>query len=288
MSVDDITNNKFEYIFLDKQDSHLCIEETPVSPLVIITPSSTSSLYIDIKNNINLEILEVILPTVSKELDVKREINIENNSQVIYNKIQLLPEDTLIDYTFNHTIKDKAKLILNLFEFGSKISTNQLNNNLGYKESSLNINALIKPKNNTQIINKINTTHTKPSTLSDIKFKHILDHFTKGKLELLSHVTHDASFSKAFQNSDTLLLSDDASIFVNPHLQIDIDELEASHGATTGSLDDEALLYLKSRGIDEKKANNMLIEAIEEEIYANISNTNLKEYILWLIRKYHV
>ncbi len=50
------------------------------------------------------------------------------------------------------------------------------------------------------------------------------------------------------------MLSDDAVIFARPHLEICIDELEASHGATTGSLNKEQLLYLQARGIEEKKA----------------------------------
>ena len=86
-------------------------------------------------------------------------------------------------------------------------------------------------------------------------------------------------FSKAFQNSNTILLSDDASIYAQPHLEILIDELEASHGATTGTLDKEQLLYLQSRGIPKQKAYDMLLKAFESQIYDNINDILIKEFI---------
>ena len=74
-------------------------------------------------------------------------------------------------------------------------------------------------------------------------------------------------FQKAFQNCNTILLSDDATIFAQPHLEIYIDELEASHGTTTGTLNKEQLLYLQSRGISKDKAYDMLLlKAFESSI----------------------
>ena len=63
-----------------------------------------------------------------------------------------------------------------------------------------------------------------------------------------------------------------------PHLEILIDELKASHGATTGSLDEEALLYLQARGINKKLAYDILLRAYEKEIYDNIKNKELKKF----------
>ena len=104
----------------------------------------------------------------------------------------------------------------------------------------------------------------------------------------LAKVNKEAPFSKAFQNSNTILLSNDAEIFAQPHLEILIDELEASHGATTGTLDREQLLYLQSRGIPEVKAYDMLLKAFESQIYDNISDTLIKEFISSYTRSKYV
>ena len=94
-----------------------------------------------------------------------------------------------------------------------------------------------------------------------------------------SIVNESALFSKAFQNCNTILLSDEATIFAQPHLEIFIDELQASHGTTTGSLDKEQLLYLQSRGISKDKAYEMLLSAFENKIVDNIKDEIIKEFV---------
>jgi hypothetical protein len=64
-----------------------------------------------------------------------------------------------------------------------------------------------------------------------------------------------------------------------PHLEIYIDELQASHGTTTGSLDKEQLLYLQSRGISKDKAYEMLLSAFENKIVDNIKDEIIKEFV---------
>ena len=94
--------------------------------------------------------------------------------------------------------------------------------------------------------------------------------------------------SKAFQNCNTILLSDDATIFAQPHLEILIDELEASHGTTTGTLNKEQLLYLQSRGISKNEAYEMLLSAFENKIVDNIKDEIIKEFIKTYKREKYV
>ena len=104
----------------------------------------------------------------------------------------------------------------------------------------------------------------------------------------ISIVNNEAPYSKAFQNSHTILLSDDASIVTKPHLEIKIDELEASHGVTTGTLDDEQLLYLCSRGIPYDLAQDMLLDAFEVQILEKITNEQIQEFIKNHIKSLYV
>ena len=126
------------------------------------------------------------------------------------------------------------------------------------------------------------------NSLSNINYKHSLKDSSKAVLKAKSIVNETAIGTKAFQNTNTILLSDDAVIFAQPHLEIYIDELEASHGATTGTLDKEQLLYLEARGIPKKLAYDMLLKAFEEKIAHNIKDEIIKEFIKTYKREKYV
>ena len=70
-----------------------------------------------------------------------------------------------------------------------------------------------------------------------------------------------------------------AIIFAQPFLEIFIDELEASHGTTTGTLNKDQLLYLQSRGISKEQSYEILLEAFENSIKDNIKDEKVKQFI---------
>jgi Fe-S cluster assembly protein SufD len=86
------------------------------------------------------------------------------------------------------------------------------------------------------LLSFIKTIHNEKSSISNINYKHSLKDSSKAVFKAKSIVNETALFSKAFQNCNTILLSDDATIFAQPHLEILIDELEASHGTTIETL----------------------------------------------------
>ena len=134
----------------------------------------------------------------------------------------------------------------------------------------------------------IKTVHNNENSISNINFKHSLKDHSRTVFKALSRVNEDALYTKAFQNSNTILLSNDAAIYAQPHLEILIDELEASHGATTGTLDKDQLLYLQSRGINKNLAYEILLKAFESKIYDNIDDKLIKEFMDSYKRKDYV
>ncbi|OZB80968.1 MAG: Fe-S cluster assembly protein SufD, partial [Halothiobacillus sp. 13-55-253] len=92
-------------------------------------------------------------------------------------------------------------------------------------------------------------------------------------------VAQDAQKIEAFQNSRNLLLSDSAEIDTKPELEIYADDVKCSHGATIGRLDDEALYYLKSRGISSENARKLLITGFAQEI---VDQLPTPELVAWL------
>ena len=109
--------------------------------------------------------------------------------------------------------------------------------------------------------------------------KNILDGEARGIFDALIRVEESAKFTKAEQNSKSIILHDSAYMASKPQLEIYIDELEASHGATTGQLDPKQLFYLQSRGVNLVEARKMLVVAFANSLIEEIRDGRIKEQI---------
>jgi Fe-S cluster assembly protein SufD len=108
--------------------------------------------------------------------------------------------------------------------------------------------------------------HAKPHCVSNELFKGVLD--GKGESIFNGHilVAQDAQKTNAYQTNRNVILSDDADAFAKPFLEIYADDVRCSHGATIGQLDENALFYLRSRGLTLEKARSFLIHAFVGEV----------------------
>ncbi len=95
-------------------------------------------------------------------------------------------------------------------------------------------------------------------------------------------VRQDAQKINAFQSNNNILLSDDATINSKPELEIYADDVKCSHGSTTGQLDEEALFYLRSRGLSPESANKLLVGAFVGEVIENVKQDVVKHHIAQL------
>ena len=98
-------------------------------------------------------------------------------------------------------------------------------------------------------------------------------------------VRKDAQKIDAFQANNNLLLSDSATIDSKPQLEIYADDVKCSHGCTIGQLDEDALFYMKSRGIGAEEAKAVLTYAFASEVLENISILELKTLAKKLLSK---
>lgn len=97
------------------------------------------------------------------------------------------------------------------------------------------------------------------------------------------YVRQDAQKTNAYQNNANIVLSDDASVFTKPELEIYADDVKCSHGTTTGQLDEAALFYLKSRGIGDENARRLLTTAFTSAVLEKIPLPALKTHVLELL-----
>jgi len=121
--------------------------------------------------------------------------------------------------------------------------------------------------------------HIVPNCNSNELFKGILDDKARGVFNGKVYVRKDAQKTNAFQENKTLILTDDASMNAKPQLEIFADDVKCSHGATVGQLDEDAVFYLRSRGIDREKANAILQYAFAIDIFNQIKIESVKNWL---------
>lgn len=92
-------------------------------------------------------------------------------------------------------------------------------------------------------------------------------------------VRKDAQKTNAYQSNANVLLSENASINSKPELEIYADDVKCSHGSTTGQLDENALFYLRARGLSEAAAKNLLLQAFMEDVLAYVKNEEVLAYV---------
>ena len=127
--------------------------------------------------------------------------------------------------------------------------------------------------------------HAVPHCESNQLYKNVLDEQSSGAFSGRIHVVRDAQKTNAFQRNNNLLLTDEATMQTKPQLIIDADDVKCSHGATVGQIDEEALFYLRARGIDEDKARLMMMNAFTHEVVNEIKIEALRDRIDDLVDK---
>jgi len=127
--------------------------------------------------------------------------------------------------------------------------------------------------------------HASPNCFSNQLYKGVLDDFASGSFNGRILVRRDAQKTNAFQSNNNILLTDDAKMYSRPQLEIYADDVKCSHGSTMGQLDDNALFYLRSRGIEYKEARLLLMFAFAHEVIQNIKVEALRDRIDDLVNK---
>jgi len=133
-------------------------------------------------------------------------------------------------------------------------------------------------------------THDAQRCESRQVFKKVLRSGATGVFQGKILVKPDAQKTDGYQISQALLLDEDAQFYAKPELEIYADDVQCSHGSTTGAIDDEALFYLRSRGVSLPEAQDLLVLAFLAEAIDEIEDEGIAEDILnrmqnWLVRR---
>jgi Fe-S cluster assembly protein SufD len=163
---------------------------------------------------------------------------------------------------------------------GARLSRNEIHVRLEGEGARCRVNGAYLMRDSQHCDNTTLIEHLKPDTSCREVFKGILDDRSRGVFQGRIMVHRGADKTDGHQLSKALLLSDRAEIDIKPELEIYADDVKCSHGATSGDIDEEALFYLRARGIPEARARSLLIQAFLDEALDEVGIPALHEALL--------
>ena len=176
-------------------------------------------------------------------------------------------------------LSSKSKYSSFIFPSGSKFNKLDLEFNLEGEDSEciLQSASFLNKSDHQEIKTKIN--HFAPNCKSYHKVKNVLSSDGKGVYQGKIYVKDIAQKTNAYQLSKALLLSDNSEFNSKPELEIYADDVKCSHGATSGSVDEDSIYYLMTRGLSRKESIKLLIDGFLNEVVNMIKSNSVKEFV---------
>lgn len=207
------------------------------------------------------------------------EIFVGENATVTLNKIQNESDEcTHIDTEY--VAQDaNSNFTIHTASLNGGLIRNNLNINVEGKNCETNLNGVYLLKGKQHVDNHTVVDHKVANCQSNEKYKGVLADQSTGVFNGKVFVRKDAQQINAFQSNGNVLLSDDATVNSKPELEIYADDVKCSHGSTTGQLDEDAVFYLRARGLSESSARHLLVSAFIGEVIDEIENEAVLDYV---------
>jgi len=246
------------------------------------TQSKNTNLRIDfeLEENACLKLIDIF-----KDNSEKNFINIYYNFEL--DKSSLLKNYKIdksinnnVKYSYNN-VKQEANSISETFilSSGSKFFKNEINCDLQGQHSSAFVNGIfdLDEENHHEI--KSNINHLFENTKSYQLVKSVLEKKSKAVYQGKIFVSSEAQKTDGYQLSNAILLSENSEFNAKPELEIYADDVKCSHGSSSGSLDENSIFYLMSRGLNYKEAKKLLINGFLLDVIEKITDEEIKNLI---------
>jgi Fe-S cluster assembly protein SufD len=272
---------------LSRNGFTICVDKNTIikHPIEILFFSTMDNVFCQYRNKISIgknsevKFVERIqnLKNSTSFTNHYTHIHCAENTKIEYNKIQNnTSESQMIDTVNIYQDKDSTCNINSLI-FGGAFIRNNLNFEQNGTNCESNMNGISALNNNQFADNHTFVDHKSANCRSNEMYKGVYLDNSKGVFNGKIMVRPNAQKIDAFQSNNNLLLSDNSSIDSKPQLEIYADDVKCSHGCTIGQLDDDALFYMRSRGIGAEEAKAVLTYAFASEAIEKISVEKVKD-----------
>jgi len=204
---------------------------------------------------------------------------VEENARISCDKLQMENASSFLlceDYSIQ---KRNSTVLLNTFSISGAWVRNNSSFLIEGENCETNLNGAYLLKDLQHLDNHTIVDHIAPHCNSNELYKGILSGKATGVFNGKVFVRPNAQKISAFQSNANVLLSDDASVNSKPELEIYANDVKCSHGSTTGQLDDDAVFYLRARGLSEKSARSLITQAFIAEVVDKVEQKEARDFI---------
>lgn len=216
--------------------------------------------------------------------NVTSEISVGKNAFLTLDKIQYEAENTSHICTEQVAQEKDSTFTINTITLNGGLVRNNLNILVNGENCETNLNGAYLLKGKQHVDNHTVVDHKVPNCNSNELYKGVIDDNSTAVFNGKVFVRPDAQKINAFQSNGNVLLTDDASVNSKPELEIYADDVKCSHGSTTGQLDEEAIFYLRARGLSEKSARQLMVSAFIGDVLEKIENEDVLNFTHQLLK----
>ena len=257
-------------------------------PLVVYHSTNKDTQFKNTNSRIDFKLEE---NSCLRLIDIFKD-NLEKNFLNIYYNFELDKSSILKNYKIDKSINSNVKYSYNnvkqeansisetfILSSGSKFFKNEINCDLQGQHSSAFVNGIfdLDDENHHEI--KSNINHLVENTKSYQLVKSVLEKKSKAVYQGKIFVSSEAQKTDGYQLSNAILLSENSEFNAKPELEIYADDVKCSHGSSSGSLDENSIFYLMSRGLNYKEAKKLLINGFLLDVIEKITDEEIKNLI---------
>ena len=241
-------------------------------------------LEFELKQNSSLRLIDFFNDTSEKNfINIFYNFDLKKDSILKNYKIDKTQNNN-IKYSFNNINQDENTVSESfILSSGSNFLKNEINCNLNGKYSSAFVNGIFSLMNNQQHEIRTTINHLIENTKSYQLIKSILGKESKAVYQGKIFVDSIAQKTDGYQLSKAILLDETSEFNAKPELEIYADDVKCSHGSASGSLDENSIFYLMSRGLDYQQSKELLINGFVLDVVEKITDNEIKNLVKSII-----
>ncbi len=237
--------------------------ETPIEICFVSSGKADwhAKLDVSINPNTTMCLIERHVGTGSFVGTIASEIKISDGATLNHYRLQQVGPEAIVLATSAVQVEHKSLYDTFSLTTGGRLSRHQVRVDMPCPDSEVRLNGAHVLSGNSHADTTTEIRHMYPNCRSRETYRHVMDGTSRSVFQGKIFVAQDAQKTDGFQLNQSLMLSSTAEVNAKPELEIYADDVKCSHGATSGRLDEDALFYLRSRGIPHDEARQMLIGA---------------------------
>lgn len=221
-----------------------------------------------------------MLPGAAQLCNAVCEVFVGDNATLEHVRVQQgAPSQSLLSRVLVRQSRD-SRFVCRSFTFGGQISRSDVNIEFAGPGASAHLDGLYLGEHEEHVEHHVIVDHATSQCESTQKYKGLLNDRAHGVFDGAIFVRRGTRGTNAHQENRNILLSAEAVAHTKPRLEIDVDDVRCSHGATVGRLDPAQLFYLRSRGIEKDQAQSLLSVAFAKEMIDRVEQPQIKQDLL--------